>query len=703
MKKLAWLFTVTAFVLALVFYPISAQTATNLVTITSPAEGTVLTAPASFTIRTSVSGGGNNVAQVQFFEGANLLGADTSNPYRFDVTDLGAGSYTLRAVLTDNDGNQSSNSVGIVVNELPTVTINTPSEGTGLIAPATFSVAATGVDVDGTISTLEFLRNTSVIATTTTNPASVLLKNLSAGEYRFTVVATDNLGGVASRNVDLVVKTRPTVNITSPLANARLTAVTNLLAGTADDARGLSGVEYSVNGGLFQPAAGTADWSGALTLPPGTNVLRVRALDTYGNFSLTNVRSVFQVVTSALTLVISGNGTVSGPADGQVLEVNRGYQLTAVPASGHLFSNWTGSVSGVLPSLGFLMQSNMIIQANFVPNPFAGVAGVYYGLFFETNEVQHGSSGDFRFSLTTSGKYSALLRLAGRRYATKGQLDLEGKATNFVARTGLSPLEIRWAVDLHGADQVTGSVGDGNWVATLSGDRAVYNAVTNPALLAGRYTLIVPGSTNNAPEGSGWGLLKVNPAGITVLSGTLADGTRISGRAPVSRNGDWPLYAPLYRLQGSMLGWIHFDTNAATDDLQGQVAWFKPALSTLVHSAGFTHETFLTGSRFAPPVSSSSRVLAMTNGVLVLSGGELSQNSTNGIALGVDNHVTNLSSNQLALTLNAGTGLFKGAFFDFPANKTVTFSGVVLQKSVTGAGFFLGTNASGKVSINAQP
>ena len=70
--------------------------AAPVVTITAPTNGTILSAPASFTLRASVSGGGNNVSQIEFFSGTNSLGVDTSNPYRVDVNDLPAGTYPCR-------------------------------------------------------------------------------------------------------------------------------------------------------------------------------------------------------------------------------------------------------------------------------------------------------------------------------------------------------------------------------------------------------------------------------------------------------------------------------------------------------------------------------------------------------------------------------------------------------------------------------
>jgi hypothetical protein len=694
-----------AFVMILISMAALSLPAAPLITITTPTNGTVLTAPASFTIRASVSGGGNNVSQVEFFSGTNSLGVDTNNPYRMDVNDLPAGTYVLSAVLTDNVGGKSTNSVSIIVNALPAVSITSPADGSGLIAPATFVLQATGSDSDGNVTRIQFLRGTTAIGLATTNPASLTVKSLGVGLYTFTALATDNLGGKATNSINLRVKYRPTVTITTPASGARVTNLTTQLAGLAADSVGVSAVDCSLNSGPFLTATGTTNWSTPLTMPPGTNVVRVRSVDVFGNYSKTNTRQFFQVVTSALSLTISGTGTVSGVTNGQVLEINRGYHVTATAGVGFLFSNWTGSASSPLPTLGFLMQSNMALQANFVPNPFLRVSGLFNGLFYETNQIRHGTSGDFKLRVTSSGKYSASVRLAGRRYGTSGKLNLEGMATNVILRTGTNSLTVQWAVDLHGLDQVNGSVSDGQWLAQLLGDRAIFNATTNLAPLAARYTLVLPGSpATDLPEGDGWGVMRVTTGGIGVLSGALAEGAKLTRSVSISKNGAWPLYAPLYEIRGSLLGWVQFDTNAPSDDLNGLVDWSKPALPTArFYPAGFTNQMTLTGSRYVPPVTSTNRVIDLTNGVVVLSGGNLSQIWTNDIVLGPNNRVTNASPNKLAVALSLGSGRFIGTFLDTNTLRTVSFSGALLQKSTNGSGCLLGTNQSGRVSIESRP
>ena len=64
--------------------------------------------------------------------------------------------------------------------------------------------------------------------------------------------------------------------------------------------------------------------------------------------------------------------------------------------------------------------------------------------------------------------FDLLLRLGSRRLSTSGTLDLEGRATNQIARPGTNALTVTWSVQMDGSDQVTGTVTDNSsWTAAL--------------------------------------------------------------------------------------------------------------------------------------------------------------------------------------------------------------------------------------------
>jgi hypothetical protein len=328
--------------------------------------------------------------------------------------------------------------------------------------------------------------------------------------------------------------------------------------------------------------------------------------------------------------------------------------------------------------------------------------GNYDGLFYEVGEVRQASAGFFTVSSTPRKTYSGRLQLGANRYTFSGQLDLQGVATNIIQRRGANPLTVEFqAGACDQADQITGRVTDGIWVATLLGNRAVFNSKTNPAPYAGSYTLCIRGQNNDpsVPAGDGFGTVRVSTSGQAKFVGALADRTKVSQSVSLSKNGNWPLYVSLYSGKGSLVSWLTF-TNQANSDLNGKLSWIKTAgVVSPFYPAGFTNECNLVGSVYVPPVGAMNHVLQLTNALVEFSGGNLSPDFTNSVALGQYNRVTNLSSNRLTLSFSLSTGTFRGSVVDPVSRRPLTFSGAVFQKLDIGCGFLLGTNQSSRVTL----
>src|SRR5207244_2346023 len=75
-----------------------------VVAITFPADNTVFVAPATFTIQVTASDSDGIVSEVEFFEGSISLGIAPTSPYSLVWSDVIAGSYSLTAVATDDNG-----------------------------------------------------------------------------------------------------------------------------------------------------------------------------------------------------------------------------------------------------------------------------------------------------------------------------------------------------------------------------------------------------------------------------------------------------------------------------------------------------------------------------------------------------------------------------------------------------------------------
>jgi len=86
----------------------------------------------------------------------------------------------------------------------PTVSSATVNN-TALTAPADVGITATATLGDGTITKVEFFNGTTKLGEVTTAPYVFTWKNVAAGTYEITVVATDSKGASASKKVSVTV------------------------------------------------------------------------------------------------------------------------------------------------------------------------------------------------------------------------------------------------------------------------------------------------------------------------------------------------------------------------------------------------------------------------------------------------------------------------------------------------------------------
>ena len=248
---------------------------------------------------------------------------------------------------------------------------------------------------------------------------------------------------------------------------------------------------------------------------------------------------------------------------------------------------------------------------------------------------------------------------------------------------------------------VGGTVSDGSFVATLTGDQAVFNAKNKAVNYAGRYTLVFPGTTNSAagPFGAGYGMATVNDSGNVIFSGSLADGTPISQSSTVSKNGFWPFYVVRYGGKGSVWGWNYFTNGSLISE--SFASWINPTNSIKVAAdrSGFTNQQLsaIGGLYLSTNWPSSD----LTNWEVILQGGALATALTNQIALkpngAIANDETSDNTEKLSLTIDKTSGLVSGTFLN-PANhkETITVRGVILQAQTNAQGYFIESNQSGQ-------
>ena len=404
---------------------------------------------------------------------------------------------------------------------------------------------------------------------------------------------------------------------------------------------------------------------------------------------------------TTLTLIIQGQGAVSPDLRSANLNIGQLYTVTAAPAAGYIFTGWTVQSPSTVPTsrtMAFVMASNLVLQATFVPDPRVAASGIYNGLFFENAAVRVHSAGQFNLALSSGGGFAAWLQIGTTRVPFSGTLDANLTATNVIARSGSSALTVELRVGQGSeAGQIFGLVTDGVWSSPLSGGRC---AATSP--LAGDYTIVILGTAGNAarPAGDGYATLHVAADGLGTMSGTLADGTRFSQSAYVTEDGDWPLFASSYSGKGAVVSWLAF-ANLSTSDLNGTLAWIKQAgASATSFPLGFTNSLNAIGSIYVAPAA-GGKVLNLSGAVLNFSGGSLITGFNNVVSVNAGSQVVNLSPNEMVMTVMNAVGSFTGQVREPGTGALHMYGGVVLQKQNAGYGTMTGVPAGSRVVFAA--
>ena len=199
------------------------------VSLTAPASGSTYTTPASITLTASASDS-DGIAKVEFYNGATLLGTDTTAPYSWPLANVAAGSYSYTAKAYDSlSASTNSEPVAVTVNVdniPPTVSLTSPAST--YTAPASITLNATANDSNG-ISKVEFYNGATLLGTDTSAPYSWSLAGVAAGSYSYTAKAYDSLN--ASTTSSAVSVTVNAANVSPAIGS--LTAAPPTLTDTA--------------------------------------------------------------------------------------------------------------------------------------------------------------------------------------------------------------------------------------------------------------------------------------------------------------------------------------------------------------------------------------------------------------------------------------------------------------------------------------
>jgi hypothetical protein len=335
-------------------------------------------------------------------------------------------------------------------------------------------------------------------------------------------------------------------------------------------------------------------------------------------------------------------------------------------------------------------------------NWISDLKGTYAGLFSE-DPPEVSSSGTISLSVAGRAAYSGRLKLGGRSRSFTGRFDSRGRATNMIKLDGRNSEVLQFQVGTGDeADLLLGQLRGITWTARLTGLRQSFNATTNPAPCKGVYTIVLAGDSSNsdAPEGYGYGVVKVSGGGNISFSARLADGTKVTQGATLSNSRLWPVYVPLSGGAGVLVNWLAF-TQQNNSDIVGRLKWIKPVVrGGAYYPDGFANEIAAIASTYFAPAPPAKPLLDPPEVIAAFSGGNLQAASSIPLLLDASGHARDLSGAGISMKFSPSTGLFQGRVADGESGRQWNFGGAVILNMNMGFGTMLGQDKSSRVVIS---
>ncbi len=409
--------------------------------------------------------------------------------------DLTPGTNLISIYALDSTGNASlTNTVKVVYILSAQLTVST--NGKGSIAPA-YNNALLQIGKNFTMTATPAV---GFAFTNWTDVSSFIITNKPA----LTFLMASNLSFTANF-IDIA---RPTLSVTNIPTNGNLSNALFTVKGRAGDNLAVSNVLYNLNNNGWLGVDSTnnfSNWSVGLTLTPGTNSLGTYAVDTSGNCSLTNTVRLIYILSAQLTVSTNGKGTIAPAYNKALLQIGKNYTMTATPAVGFVFTNWTDGSSPIVtnkPALTFMMASNLSFTANFI---------------------------DIAKPVLTVTTPTAATTAGNELYLATGNASDNAAATNVyynLNSMGWTPVDptnnySNWRVTL---DLTPGTNYFSAYAVDSSGNVSATNSIkflysTAPMTLSGLAAVVTPDDSGTAPFGVAFGATTFSQASMDMTNG----------------------------------------------------------------------------------------------------------------------------------------------------------------------------------------
>ncbi len=311
---------------------VTSNAATLTVTAAATAP-TIVSQPAnqSVTVGTSatfsVTASGTAPLTYQWSKGGAVISGATGASYTTPATALIDSGKSFTVKVTNTAGNVTSAPAILTVSGIaPTITSQPQNQSVAVGKTATFSVSASG----NPTPTYQWSKNGAAISGATGASYTTPVTALTDTGSKFTVVASNTVGNVASNPATLTVTGVPPTITTQPLSQ---TVVVGATATFSVIATGPGTLSYQWYKGSAQISGATASsyTTPATVIGDNATTFSVKISNTYGN-----------VISNAATLTVSAAGTgVSVTPQLAPLTTSQTQQFTATVASSSITANWS--------------------------------------------------------------------------------------------------------------------------------------------------------------------------------------------------------------------------------------------------------------------------------------------------------------------------------------------------------------------------
>ena len=228
--------------------------------------------------------------------------------------------------------------------------------------------------------------------------------------------------------------------------------------------------------------------------------------------------------------------------------------------------------------------------------------GDYWGVFADS--ASSGPTGGFiRISVNQAGRFSAVLQFSGQRVHFVGTLDGMGTFSTPIPGIPGHTIELNFHLE-RGSDSIAGRLAIPRADTARFIARRVFAGPGN-SMAAGRYTVALmpnaPPSDPLAPQGPGWGMLRIGSNGRGRFAGVLGDAIPFSCGVLSSRDGRWPLLARPYHFKGWIGGEVTFSDAPGVSDASGKLHWERSQFRTAaLFPQRFAADVTIIATRFFP-------------------------------------------------------------------------------------------------------